>query len=141
LNLCVESSAVLSWLFGEADAVGVREWLGRAENVLSSELTLIECDRVLIRCVTLGRLSEAEAAERRARLAQASQHWTILRLDEETAERARRPFPREPIRALDAIHLATALAARAVVPGIRLLSLDGQVRTAAEELGFEVLPG
>jgi hypothetical protein len=40
--------------------------LAAAELVLSASLTAIECDRVLIRAVTLGRLPEAVAAERRA---------------------------------------------------------------------------
>jgi hypothetical protein len=42
-------------------------------------------------------------------------------------ERARRRFPQEPLRALDSIHLATALAARAALSDLALLSLDQRV--------------
>lgn len=56
------------------------------------------------------------------------------------SERARRPFPREPIRTLDAIHLAFALLARSLVPGARLLSLDERLRASGEELGLSVSP-
>jgi hypothetical protein len=55
-------------------------------------------------------------------------------------ERARRAFPGEPIRALDAIHLAHAVEARAAVSGLALLSLDERIRTAGSELGFDVIP-
>jgi hypothetical protein len=61
-------------------------------------------------------------------------------MDEEIAERARRPFPIEPIRTLDAIHLATASVARSLVPGLTLLSLDKRIRACGEALGFQALP-
>ena len=50
------------------------------------------------------------------------------------------PFPGEPIRALDAIHLATALVIRDIYPDLRVLSLDQRVRQNAVALGFEVVP-
>ncbi len=59
----------------------------------------------------------------------AAGHRAVLTLEAEIVRRARRPFPEEPIRTLDAIHLAAALRARSLVPGTRLLSLDGRVRT------------
>ena len=108
--------------------------------VLSSELTLIECDRVLIRGVTSGDLSEADAADRRARLATVSEHWTLVPVHAEIVERARRPFPREPIRTLDAIHLATAIVARSLLPEVQLLSRDERIRGSGRELGFVTLP-
>jgi predicted nucleic acid-binding protein len=52
----------------------------------------------------------------------------------------RRPFPEEPIRTLDAIHLATALLAKSLVPDLALLSLDERVRRSATQLGLTVLP-
>ena len=85
--------------------------------------------------------SEAEAANRRGILSQASEHWAILGLNDEVSERARRPFPLEPIRTLDAIHLSSALLARSLVPETHLLSLDQRVRASARQLGFEVVPG
>jgi hypothetical protein len=55
-------------------------------------------------------------------------------------ERARQPFPGVPIRTLDAVHLAAALAARSAVTGLALLSLDDRIRGAATRLGFPVQP-
>ena len=81
-----------------------------------------------------------ELADRRAALNRAAAHWHLLRLGGEVLERARRPFPEEPIRTLDALHLASALVARAAVPGLSMLSLDQRVRASALALGFAVLP-
>jgi len=140
LNLYAESSAVLAWLLGEPEGADVRERLSQAAIVLASDLTLVECDRVLIRAVSTGRISEAAAADRRGRLIQTAEHWAVLRIGEEIVERARRALPLEPIRTLDALHLAAALHARALVPETRLLSLDERVRAIGAELGFELLP-
>lgn len=55
-------------------------------------------------------------------------------------ERAHKPFPAEPIRALDAIHLASALVARATISDLQILGLDDRLRNAASQLGFNILP-
>jgi len=140
VKIYAESSAVLAWLLGEDAAQRVRELLRKAELVIASDLTLLECDRVLIRAVALGDIDEAGAADRRAHLNAAAAHWHMLRVSPEIVERARQPFPAEPIRTLDAIHLASALAARAGVAGVELLSLDDRVRRAGQQLGFRLQP-
>ena len=140
MKVYAESSAVLAWLLGEEAAAGVREVLGKAELVIASDLTLLECDRVLIRAVALGEIEEGVAADRRAHLNAAAAHWHVLRLSSDIVDRARHPFPAEPIRTLDAIHLASALTARSGVAGLELLSLDDRVRRAGEQLGFRLRP-
>ena len=140
MNVYAESSAVLAWLLGEEAGPRVREVLRRAELVMASDLTLVECDRVLIRAVTLGELNEAAAADRRAHLNAAAAHWHLWRVSLEIVDRARHPFPAEPLRTLDAIHLASALAARSAVPGVELLSLDDRIRRAGVQLGFRLQP-
>ena len=140
MKIYAESSAVLGWLLGEDAASRVREVLSKAELVIASDLTLLECDRVLIRAVALGEIDEAAAADRRAHLNAAATYWHVLRLSADIVNRARQPFPAEPIRTLDAIHLASALAARSGVAGVELLSLDDRVRRAADRLGFRVQP-
>lgn len=140
MNLYAESSAVLAWLLDEAGAAEIRRLLGTSAVIIASDLTLIECDRVLLRAVALGELTEADAADRRAHLVAAASRWQILHIAREVVDRARQPFPGEPIRALDAIHLASALTARAAVAGLALLSLDDRVRSAGRKLGFELMP-
>jgi predicted nucleic acid-binding protein len=135
-----ESSAVLAWLLGESSGTQVRKLLAAAEFVIASDLTLIECDRVLLRAAALGELLEGEAADRRAYLAEAASRWHILRVSGEIVDRARQPFPSEPVRTLDAIHLASALVARSAVAGLALLSLDDRIRGSANRLGLDVQP-
>jgi hypothetical protein len=131
---------VLAWLLDEPYAATVRRLLGTSEIIVASDLTLVECDQVLLRAAALKELTEAEAADRRAHLASAAAHWQVPRIAPEIVDRARQPFPGDPIRTLDAIHLASLLAARSVVRGLGLLSLDDRVRQAAKALGVDVVP-
>ena len=140
MSLYAESSAVLAWLLNEEEGPRVRQLLGAADIIVASDLTILECERVLIRAVALHELTEADAADRRARLTTAASHWQVLRIGPEIVDRARQPFPGEPIRTLDAIHLASVLVARSAVAGLELLSLDDRIRKAAKRLGLQLRP-
>ncbi len=140
MRLYAESSAILAWLLGEAVGEVARNHLAGAESVFTSVLSLIECERALVRGRTLEEVAEAELADRRRILAKASAHWHRVPLHDEILDRAKRPFPAEPVRTLDAIHLASALVARSAVPDVALLTLDRRVREAGVGLGFEVVP-
>jgi len=131
---------VLAWLLGEPAGKRVGEVLRTAEQVAASELVILECERALVRGITVREIDEAAAADLRARLHQAAAHWHLWRLIPDVMERARHPFPAEPVRTLDALHLASALAIRSVIPGIELLSLDDRIRRAGEQLGFRLQP-
>ena len=140
MRLYAESSAVLAWLLGEAGGEEVRRLLAGASEVYTSVLTLVETHRVLIRAQKLEALKEGDVVGRRRVLARASRRWHLLQLHEEILDRARRPFPGEPIRTLDALHLASALTARAAMPELAVLSLDSSIRRSSFDLDFEVLP-
>ena len=140
MSVYAESSAILAWLLDEPAGAEVRRILASADAIVASDLTLIESDRVLMRAAALREMTEAEAADRRAHLMRAASHWHVLRIGPEIVERARQPFPGEPIRTLDAIHLASALVARGALSGLELLTLDERVRRAARPLGLRVLP-
>jgi predicted nucleic acid-binding protein len=140
VTLYAESSAVLAWLLDQPQGAAVAAALAAADLVLASDLTVVECDRVIVRAVALGELHESDADDRQARLNAVSARWTLLGLDEEILERARRPFPREPVRTLDALHVASALTARKAVPDLAMLSLDVRVREVAASLGLPLLP-
>ncbi len=138
--LYAESSAILNFLLGEPGSDAVATALANAESVVVSELTLAETHRTLLRARAMGKLDDEQIEQARAELEQVGLGWSLQRLDAQTYLRLRRPFPLEPIRTLDALHLAGALAARREIPEIRLLSLDRRVRDNARELGFEVEP-
>jgi predicted nucleic acid-binding protein len=54
-------------------------------------------------------------------------------------ERAGRPFPLEPIRTLDAIHLATADALGDAPQLVAIVTRDARVRDNAQAMGFATL--
>jgi len=138
--LYAESSAILAWLLGEDRGTDVAAQLAGATGVIASDLTIVECERVLIRAWSGGIVTEAELRDQSSALARVSAHWTRLRVDEVVVERARRPFPLEPIRTLDALHLSSALVARSVDPDLKILSLDQRVRENATRLGLDAVP-
>ncbi|HUF90244.1 MAG TPA: type II toxin-antitoxin system VapC family toxin [Gemmatimonadota bacterium] len=138
MNLYVESSAIVSWLLGQSRGTEVVEQLDGADNVVSSELLLLECDRAVIRVESSGQVPAAESARVRGDLARASSYWTLLRMGDEVLERARRPFPQEPVRSLDALHLATLILGRSIFADLELLSFDDRIRANAAALGFAI---
>ena len=139
-GLYAESSAVLSWLFGESRGGEALRHLESATLVSTSELTLVECARTIHRDAHLGVIDAARATGLRARLDETTQSWTVIRMAPDIVARASQPFPNEPIRALDALHVASALIVRVTVPSLAILSFDDRIRRVGASLGFEILP-
>lgn len=108
--------------------------------VLTSDLSLVECERALHRLDSLGLLSPTQIADLRDRLRIVTTHWTFMALDREVVESAKDSFPVEPVRSLDALHLASALRAADLLPGLAILSLDQRIRDNALPLGLPVHP-
>ncbi|MCP4656641.1 MAG: type II toxin-antitoxin system VapC family toxin [bacterium] len=135
-----ESSAVLSWILGESGGEAVRGCLESAEFVVTSELTLVECDRMFHRARILEELAPERIEAHRSVLLGAMADWVFLRLDREIIEQAREPLPEDPVRSLDALHLASVLATVRLIPETSLLTLDERVRRCGRALGLAVLP-
>lgn len=129
---------MLARLLGEASAQRVAEILAVGELVLSSRLTLIECHRVVTRAGNAGAITAPRAARARADLERAAAHWTVIEIDAHVSEHAGRALPVEPVRTLDATHLASAVVARAAASGLVVLALDERTRRNARALGFEL---
>lgn len=136
----VETSAIAAWLLDQPAGWLAFEAVQRADAVVSSDLSLVECDRTLRRSVAAGDLSASRADMLRRELATAVSAWSILPIGADVVARAREPFPDDMIRALDAIHLATALTARVTVGDLAVITLDHRVHRNAVALGFRVLP-
>lgn len=136
----VESSAVLGWLLGEPSQSLVLELLRGAERVVSSSLTGIECARGLARARGSGRLSLTDELAALRLLDVAESSWDVHDLTGRVLVRARGAFPLEPIRALDALHLATALVFQETLGAVVLLSFDERIRLNATALGLPVAP-
>jgi len=135
-----ESSAILGWLFGEEHGDGIRAILASADKVVTSRLTLIEVRRVLRRAVQDGRITGSEGSKLLALFAEASSTWAILEMTGEVAQRAEDTFPVEPVRTLDAIHLASAIRLRLSIADLAVVSTDDRIRANALQLGFHLEP-
>lgn len=140
MTVYAESSAVVTWLLDQPGAAEVEAVLSMADDVISSELTLIECDRALRRLQAATGTGSVNIESLRGRLDAAVAAWAIEPIAGRVVVRARAPFPDDAIRSLDAIHLATAVVMRSSVGEISVLSLDERVRSNAVALGFRVLP-
>ena len=138
--LYAESSAVLAWLFAEPRGKATRALLSDAEMVVASVLTVLECERVITRARATSVIGRADETRMRSTLLQAARHWTLLELSDDVLAGAARPFPTEPVRTLDAIHVASAVLGRTAIPELALLSLDDRVRRAGRGLEFPLLP-
>lgn len=136
----LESSALLARWLEQVSAVEIAALLKGAEQYIASGLTQVECDRAFIRAEALASLAPARAEALRQAAAITWEKSHILRFDIGVVERARRPFPVEPIRTLDALHAAFYERARSLFPGAVMLSLDERVRRVARAMGGEVLP-
>ena len=136
----VESSAILAWLLGEVHGGAVIELLVNADVVVTSALTQVEIDRALHRYVAVGALDRPTVDLLSERVDELTAGWGIEPINRAVVERARRPFPDDGIRSLDAIHLATAVVVRSSIGDLDVLSLDDRVRSNALALGFRVLP-
>jgi predicted nucleic acid-binding protein len=140
MTLYADRSAVLRWLFEEAGGDEVHRLLRDATKVVCSRLTLVETRRVIRRAVAQKVLDEVSSAAVLEVFAQAGAGWAILELLREVAERAEGSFPVEPVRTLDALHLASTLLLRQTLPDLRIVSTDDRVRSNGRGLGFEVFP-
>jgi predicted nucleic acid-binding protein len=135
-----ESSAVLRWLLGEPNQDAVIEVLADAEAVTASSLTVLECARALLRARMMQRISAAEERAGLGLLDDAVQAWHLLDVSEDVVTSARRRFPHEPVRSVDALHLASALTLQNALGRVHVLSLDDRVRRNAAALGMPVAP-
>jgi predicted nucleic acid-binding protein len=134
----LETSALLAWLLGEPEGDAVRREVDAAALVVTSRLTLVEAERGLLRAEGEGRISPAERHTLVGVLAGARAGWFRLALSEAICERAGKPFPVEPVRTPDGLHLASALTALEAYPDLRVLTLDDRVTKNARGLGLAV---
>jgi len=130
----VDTSAVLRVLFREPNPVEI--W-GKWDKAFSSSLWRVEALRTVDRLRLSGSLSDAELADLTRDVRIVHETLSIYPVSESVLQRAGESFPTS-VGTLDAIHLATALAIRAVEPLDLFLTHDLQLSTAARSLGFSV---
>jgi predicted nucleic acid-binding protein len=132
----VDASAVLRILFSES---GSKVPLAGNHRVVSSQLVEIETFRAVDRERLLGNLDDAEAASKRKELADLLAMLDLAGIDAEVVGRAKSAFAVN-VRALDALHVATAeiLAAEAEGEPLEFWTHDDRQATAALSRGLTV---
>ena len=131
-----ESSALLAWLLAEERSEEVRLALESATSLLTSSLTFVEVERALLRVGAEGVLREGDIQRLRGMLHRLRPECSVMEVSEDVLERASRAFPVEPVRTLDALHLATALEFARGYHDLRILSHDRRISDNAEALGL-----
>lgn len=134
--LYLESSAAVAWLFGDTTASDVINAMDEAGIVVTSQLTIVEIERAIHRSITLRLMKEATAQKLRGLLVREQRKWTTMTLTDSVLARAGSAFPIEPVKTLDAIHLATALAFSESFPDLKILAFDRRISENAAALGL-----
>ena len=132
----MESSAVLAGRL-ENDRAAIAT-LNAAGRRVTSALTWAEVARAVVRARCARRLdAQAEAVAIRdiGRLALTCEQVDV---SDEILLRAGRPFPVEPVRTLDAIHLATLDMLGEAPERVLVVTRDARVRANARALGYAV---
>lgn len=132
----VESSALVAALL-ERDAAALKSLRTRGRKVTSA-LTIAEAARAILRARAGGRLSADQERSLVRALRRFEHRSYIVAITDAVLVRVRRPFPVEPMRTLDAVHLATAELLGEPPPLVTVVTRDARVRDNARALGYAV---
>ncbi|MGH9253779.1 MAG: type II toxin-antitoxin system VapC family toxin [Vicinamibacterales bacterium] len=132
----MESSALVAALL-EHDTAAMKPLPTGTQHVTSA-LALAEAGRAIVRASATGRLTAAEEQAAVRALQTFERRCFILDVDRAVLTRVRRRFPIEPIRTLDAVHLATTELLGELPPLVTIVTRDARVRDNARALGYAV---
>ncbi|HEY7369634.1 MAG TPA: type II toxin-antitoxin system VapC family toxin [Thermoanaerobaculia bacterium] len=132
----VETSAIVTWLLKEPVREEISAALDMPSRICSSALTRVEAERAINRGIPAGSWTAAEAAGLVALLDELLREWVLAEVHPNVRRRAGRPFPAEPVRTLEAIHLATALEFQTLYPEVSVLTLDRRILANLVPLGL-----
>jgi predicted nucleic acid-binding protein len=136
-RLYVETSALLRVLLDGDDALGPAL---SGKGLFTSALTFVEAARAVSRARRERRIDAAEAREAGRQIAAFERSCDTIALEDDVLRRARERFPEEPVRTLDAIHLASLRVLDDALGGFEIASCDDRVRRNAAALGFTAIP-
>jgi len=132
----IESSALVAALL-EQDAEALKSLRARARQITSA-LTLAEAARAIVRARVGERLTpDVERAAVRA-LRRFERRCYVVAVTDDVLARVRRPFPVEPVRTLDAVHIATVELLAEPPQLMSIVKRDHRVRENAKALGYSV---
>lgn len=134
--LYVETSALMAGLL-ESDSEAIARIRARGKRTISA-LTLAEARRAILRAKFSGRISAQQQQALMRALATFSRRCHVVQITDAILKLASRPFPVEPIRTLDAIHMATLQELDIPTSDLIVLTRDDRIRANAIALGYPV---
>jgi predicted nucleic acid-binding protein len=135
VNLYIDSSVLLRVVLRERNALA--EW-SRSSRWISSKLIRVECLRTIDRLRHRFSLDDSATADRLGLVHDLLDGFTFVPVDDRILQRASEPFP-TALGSLDALHLASALAARSAISDLVFATHDRELGLAARSVGFDVL--
>ncbi len=136
-----DSSAVLPLLLPDPRTEALSALLRDDPAIAAWWGTPVECVSAIARLEREHRLTEAGVAAAVARLTEAVKSWTEVPPVERVRDQAARLLRIHPLRAADALQLASAIVLADFDPrSLPFVTLDQQLASAARREGFEVLP-
>ena len=132
----IESSALVAALL-EHDANALKSVRTRGRKVASA-LTIAETARAILRARVVERLTPDEERAAVRALRRFERRCYLVAVTDGVLARVRRPFPVEPIRTLDAVHLATTELLGEPPPLVTMVTRDVRVRENAQALGYAI---
>ena len=136
-----DSSAIIPLCLREKTSEAIKGLMKDDEDIVVWWTTRIECLSALSRRQREGVLPSGDEAKARTVLSALGATWSEVQPTETVRLRAERLLSIHPLRAADALQLASALIWAQETPrGLDFVCLDQNLREAALKEGFSVLP-
>jgi antitoxin (DNA-binding transcriptional repressor) of toxin-antitoxin stability system/predicted nucleic acid-binding protein len=132
--LYVDTSAVLRSTLEAGTSPSIEERIRDARVLIASRLALVESCRALIRLQAVDGISAARVADAERDIGAIWSRCELWEVTREVCETACAVARTRPLRALDALHLATFVLARRHFAGLELLTTDDRLHAAATGL-------
>ena len=138
-SLYLDTSAWVNLYVAEAESLTVRRHVGRAGHVATSRVAYAEARAAFARRAREGSLRPSQLRRCITRLDEDWRHMVVVELDGSLVRTAGDLAERHALRALDAIHLSSALRlAMELGRAPTFLAFDGALRAAATNEGLTV---
>ncbi len=127
----LDTSAVLRTVLEAGLSPDMEKRVAAASVLITSRLALVESARALLRLRLLGRVSETDLAAASREIDSIWARCVVWELSREVCDLAAQVAPQKPLRALDALHLATFLRARRQLGEVELVTVDQRLADAS----------
>ena len=105
---------------------------------MTSALTFAEIGRAIVRARVAGRLTLDQESAAVGALQVFERRCDAVAVTDAVLSRIRRPFPVEPVRTMDAVHLATAELLGEPPQLVRIVTRDRRIQDNARAQGYRV---